>query len=153
MSLLNIFEPSWVLPHVSSFQVCFQPHQKIPLNHQILFNCSGFKVWSLTLYLSFFPTLTTSTYVNSIFFLVLFFCCQQQLLETVSSTEPHYIHCVKPNNNLLKPSIFENHNVLQQLRCGARIYMTTLSCYILYILYTLFFVWCLVIDYEDFAFA
>ncbi|KAJ9543589.1 hypothetical protein OSB04_023296 [Centaurea solstitialis] len=41
----------------------------------------------------------------------------QQLLETLSSTEPHYIRCVKPNN-LLKPAIFENHNVLQQLRCG-----------------------------------
>nr|GME00746.1 splicing factor 3B subunit 2 [Ipomoea batatas] len=32
-------------------------------------------------------------------------------------TEPHYIRCVKPNN-LLKPEIFENPNVLQQLRCG-----------------------------------
>lgn len=49
--------------------------------------------------------------------------CQQQLqslLETLSSTEPHYIRCVKPNN-LLKPAIFENHNVLQQLRCGVSI--------------------------------
>lgn len=43
----------------------------------------------------------------------------QALLETLSSTEPHYIRCVKPNN-LLKPSIFENKNVLQQLRCGVR---------------------------------
>lgn len=43
----------------------------------------------------------------------------QALLETLSSTEPHYIRCVKPNN-LLKPAIFENSNVLQQLRCGVR---------------------------------
>jgi myosin-5 len=43
----------------------------------------------------------------------------QQLLETLSATEPHYIRCVKPNN-LLKPAIFENKNVLQQLRCGVR---------------------------------
>jgi myosin heavy subunit len=43
----------------------------------------------------------------------------QALLETLSSTEPHYIRCVKPNN-LLKPAIFENKNVLQQLRCGVR---------------------------------
>lgn len=43
----------------------------------------------------------------------------QALLETLSTTEPHYIRCVKPNN-LLKPSIFENQNVLQQLRCGVR---------------------------------
>jgi len=47
-------------------------------------------------------------------------CLQQQLqalLETLSATEPHYIRCIKPNN-LLKPAIFENKNVLQQLRCG-----------------------------------
>ena len=43
----------------------------------------------------------------------------QALLETLSSTEPHYIRCVKPNN-LLKPAIFEGKNVLQQLRCGVR---------------------------------
>ncbi|KAL7216877.1 hypothetical protein ACSBR1_028742 [Camellia fascicularis] len=43
----------------------------------------------------------------------------QQLLETLSSTEPRYIRCVKPNN-LLKPAIFENSNVLQ-LRCGERL--------------------------------
>ncbi|KAL2463236.1 Myosin-6 [Forsythia ovata] len=41
----------------------------------------------------------------------------QALLETLSATEPHYVRCVKPNN-LLKPAIFENSNVLQQLRCG-----------------------------------
>ena len=40
-------------------------------------------------------------------------------METLSSTEPHYIRCVKPNN-LLKPAIFENTNVIQQLRCGVR---------------------------------
>ncbi|XP_068635016.1 myosin-9-like [Aristolochia californica] len=41
----------------------------------------------------------------------------QSLMETLNSTEPHYIRCVKPNN-LLKPAIFENVNILQQLRCG-----------------------------------
>lgn len=41
----------------------------------------------------------------------------QALLEILSATEPHYIRCVKPNN-ALKPAIFENNNVLQQLRCG-----------------------------------
>uniref|UniRef100_A0A803PT05 Myosin motor domain-containing protein n=1 Tax=Cannabis sativa TaxID=3483 RepID=A0A803PT05_CANSA len=39
----------------------------------------------------------------------------QSLLETLSVTEPHYIRCVKPNN-LLKPSIFENSNILARLR-------------------------------------
>ncbi|XP_071689414.1 myosin-6-like isoform X2 [Rutidosis leptorrhynchoides] len=51
----------------------------------------------------------------------------QQLLETLSSTEPHYIRCVKPNN-LLKPTIFENHNVLQQLRCGGVLEAIRISC-------------------------
>lgn len=55
-----------------------------------------------------------------LFNFVSFLFTQQQLtslLETLSSTEPHYVRCVKPNN-LLKPSMFENSNVLQQLRCG-----------------------------------
>lgn len=41
----------------------------------------------------------------------------QSLMETLSTTEPHYIRCVKPNN-VLKPAIFENFNIIQQLRCG-----------------------------------
>lgn len=41
-------------------------------------------------------------------------------METLSATEPHYIRCVKPNNSL-KPAIFENANVIQQLRCGVSI--------------------------------
>ncbi|KAH7517473.1 hypothetical protein FEM48_Zijuj09G0068600 [Ziziphus jujuba var. spinosa] len=51
----------------------------------------------------------------------------QQLLETLSATEPHYIRCVKPNN-LLKPAIFENKNVLQQLRCGGVMEAIRISC-------------------------
>ncbi|PPD75040.1 hypothetical protein GOBAR_DD28035 [Gossypium barbadense] len=51
----------------------------------------------------------------------------QALLETLSSTEPHYIRCVKPNN-LLKPSIFENKNVLQQLQCGGVMEAIRISC-------------------------
>ncbi|CAM8976689.1 unnamed protein product [Rhodiola kirilowii] len=51
----------------------------------------------------------------------------QSLLETLSSTEPHYIRCVKPNN-LLKPAIFENKNVLQQLRCGGVLEAIRISC-------------------------
>ncbi|KAK4406028.1 Myosin-8 [Sesamum angolense] len=51
----------------------------------------------------------------------------QSLLETLSATEPHYIRCVKPNN-LLKPAIFENSNVLQQLRCGGVMEAIRISC-------------------------
>ncbi|KAI7748171.1 hypothetical protein M8C21_020413 [Ambrosia artemisiifolia] len=41
----------------------------------------------------------------------------QQLMETLNSTQPHYIRCVKPNN-LLQPAVFENVNIIHQLRCG-----------------------------------
>ncbi|XP_027362425.1 myosin-10-like [Abrus precatorius] len=51
----------------------------------------------------------------------------QTLLETLNATEPHYIRCVKPNN-LLKPGIFENNNVLQQLRCGGVMEAIRISC-------------------------
>ncbi|KAI3469890.1 hypothetical protein Pfo_026553 [Paulownia fortunei] len=51
----------------------------------------------------------------------------QALLETLSATEPHYIRCVKPNNHL-KPAIFENSNVLQQLRCGGVMEAIRISC-------------------------
>ncbi|XP_051118886.1 myosin-11-like [Andrographis paniculata] len=51
----------------------------------------------------------------------------QQLMDTLNSTEPHYIRCVKPNN-LLKPGIFENNNILQQLRCGGVLEAIRISC-------------------------
>lgn len=51
----------------------------------------------------------------------------QQLMETLNTTEPHYIRCVKPNN-LLKPAIFENMNVMQQLRCGGVLEAIRISC-------------------------
>lgn len=51
----------------------------------------------------------------------------QALMETLSSTEPHYIRCVKPNN-VLKPSIFESMNVIQQLRCGGVLEAIRISC-------------------------
>ncbi|KAK1428998.1 hypothetical protein QVD17_11197 [Tagetes erecta] len=51
----------------------------------------------------------------------------QSLLETLSHTEPHYVRCVKPNS-LLKPDIFENQNILQQLRCGGVMEAIRISC-------------------------
>ncbi|KAJ8452460.1 hypothetical protein Cgig2_000049 [Carnegiea gigantea] len=51
----------------------------------------------------------------------------QQLMDTLNSTEPHYIRCIKPNNHL-KPSIFENVNILQQLRCGGVLEAIRISC-------------------------
>nr|XP_011462402.1 PREDICTED: myosin-8 isoform X2 [Fragaria vesca subsp. vesca] len=51
----------------------------------------------------------------------------QSLLETLSSIEPHYIRCVKPNNQL-KPAIFENNNVLNQLSCGGVMEAIRISC-------------------------
>lgn len=51
----------------------------------------------------------------------------QSLMEILNSTEPHYIRCIKPNN-LLKPAIFENVNIMQQLRCGVSTYLVS-ECY------------------------
>ncbi|XP_038720466.1 myosin-12 isoform X1 [Tripterygium wilfordii] len=51
----------------------------------------------------------------------------QALMETLSTTEPHYIRCVKPNT-VLKPGIFENYNVLGQLRCGGVLEAIRISC-------------------------
>ncbi|KAJ8494164.1 hypothetical protein OPV22_015885 [Ensete ventricosum] len=51
----------------------------------------------------------------------------QSLMETLNSTQPHYIRCVKPNN-ILRPSIFENFNVIQQLRCGGVLEAIRISC-------------------------
>ncbi|OMO86452.1 IQ motif, EF-hand binding site [Corchorus olitorius] len=41
----------------------------------------------------------------------------QSLMETLNTTEPHYIRCVKPNS-LNRPQKFENLSILHQLRCG-----------------------------------
>ncbi|CAI9103295.1 OLC1v1001751C1 [Oldenlandia corymbosa var. corymbosa] len=51
----------------------------------------------------------------------------QSLMETLSTTEPHYIRCIKPNA-VLKPGIFENFNVLNQLRCGGVLEAIRISC-------------------------
>ncbi|KAM7494439.1 hypothetical protein LguiB_029048 [Lonicera macranthoides] len=51
----------------------------------------------------------------------------QSLMETLNATEPHYIRCVKPNNQL-KPAIFENANIMQQLRCGGVLEAIRISC-------------------------
>ncbi|XP_062173899.1 myosin-12 isoform X2 [Alnus glutinosa] len=51
----------------------------------------------------------------------------QSLMETLNTTEPHYIRCVKPNT-VLKPGIFENFNVLNQLRCGGVLEAIRISC-------------------------
>ncbi|KAK6933673.1 Myosin, N-terminal, SH3-like [Dillenia turbinata] len=51
----------------------------------------------------------------------------QALMETLNTTAPHYIRCVKPNT-ILKPGIFENFNVLNQLRCGGVLEAIRISC-------------------------
>ncbi|OIV98373.1 hypothetical protein TanjilG_16700 [Lupinus angustifolius] len=51
----------------------------------------------------------------------------QSLMEILNSTEPHYIRCVKPNN-VLKPGIFENVNIIHQLRCGGVLEAIRISC-------------------------
>ncbi|XP_010504771.1 PREDICTED: myosin-16-like isoform X3 [Camelina sativa] len=51
----------------------------------------------------------------------------QQLMETLNFTEPHYIRCVKPNN-LLQPTVFDNANVLHQLRSGGVLEAIRVKC-------------------------
>ncbi|RDY10834.1 Myosin-11, partial [Mucuna pruriens] len=51
----------------------------------------------------------------------------QQLMDTLNLTEPHYIRCVKPNS-LLKPCLFENMNVIQQLRSGGVLEAVRIKC-------------------------
>ncbi|XP_074563999.1 myosin-12-like [Curcuma longa] len=51
----------------------------------------------------------------------------QALMESLNTTEPHYIRCVKPNP-VLQPGIFENNNVLNQLRCGGVLEAIRISC-------------------------
>ncbi|XP_062073083.1 myosin-9 [Humulus lupulus] len=51
----------------------------------------------------------------------------QQLMEILKSTEPHYIRCVKPND-LLRPSIFDNMSIMQQLRSGGVLEAVRIKC-------------------------
>ncbi|CAN8273523.1 unnamed protein product [Cochlearia groenlandica] len=92
--------------------------------HQALLNAS-----SCTFVASLFPLLAEDANKKSKFSSIGSRFKQQlvTLLETLSTTEPHYIRCVKPNN-LLKPLIFENQNVLQQLRCGGVMEAIRISC-------------------------
>ena len=93
-----------------SFSTCW----RISKVHQVYFNRLKFQGTTFALFPSYI-----FMYLRLYFGMIL----QQQLqslLETLSATEPHYIRCIKPNN-VLKPAIFENSNVLQQLRCGVRL--------------------------------
>eukprot|EP00899_Mesostigma_viride_P015795 jgi/Mesvir1/24216/Mv10927-RA.2 len=49
------------------------------------------------------------------------------LMKTLSTTQPHYIRCIKPNGKN-KPSIFEESSVLHQLRCGGVLEAVRISC-------------------------
>ncbi|TYG53011.1 hypothetical protein ES288_D09G074800v1 [Gossypium darwinii] len=82
--------------------------------HQTLLNASKCSFVS-----SLFPPLPEETSKSSKFSSIATGFKQQlqSLLETLNATEPHYVRCIKPNN-ALKPGIFENNNILQQLRCG-----------------------------------
>ncbi|GJP38325.1 hypothetical protein CLOM_g22778 [Closterium sp. NIES-68] len=50
-----------------------------------------------------------------------------ELMATLNQTQPNYIRCVKPNG-LYKPQLFENANVIQQLRCGGVLEAIRISC-------------------------
>ncbi|XP_065861006.1 myosin-11-like isoform X2 [Euphorbia lathyris] len=50
-----------------------------------------------------------------------------QLMEILNSTEPHYIRCVKPNSSR-EPVLFDNINVMQQLRSGGVLEAIKIKC-------------------------
>nr|PNR62622.1 hypothetical protein PHYPA_001046 [Physcomitrium patens] len=49
------------------------------------------------------------------------------IMESLNTTELHYIQCVKPNM-VHKPGRFENLNVIQQLRCGGVLEAIRIGC-------------------------
>ncbi|CAM0943043.1 unnamed protein product [Alopecurus aequalis] len=111
----------------SDFTICHYAGDNkdyVIAEHQALLGASG-----CSFVASLFPLLSEDSSKSSKFSSIgsRFKQQLQSLLETLSSTEPHYIRCVKPNN-LLKPAIFENQNVLQQLRCGGVMEAIRISC-------------------------
>lgn len=125
MLLLNT-RRSWELQNVLLYLVCFQHQWRNPQNSQsfllLALASRHVCIFFSNIFCSFLfiHAITQSIHIESSY--VPLYTLQQQLqslLEALNTTEPHYIRCVKPNN-LLKPSIFENHNVLQQLCCGVR---------------------------------
>jgi myosin V len=49
------------------------------------------------------------------------------LMTQLHAMEPHYVRCIKPNEKN-KPGLFENANVLQQLRCGGVLEAVRINC-------------------------
>lgn len=50
-----------------------------------------------------------------------------ELMASLSTMEPHYVRCIKPNS-LNVPTQFDNRLVLQQLRCGGVLEAVRISC-------------------------
>ena len=50
-----------------------------------------------------------------------------ELMDSLHTMEPHYIRCIKPNSSNV-PMVFENSNVLHQLRCGGVLEAVRISC-------------------------
>jgi hypothetical protein len=110
-----------MLPTAPLYRVYFSPHlRNRPINQSFLQLVRGLRLVNFILFFHSFFTEYDLVFIRMHFWYPCSYVLQQQLqalLEILSSTEPHYIRCVKPNN-LLKPAIFEHKNVLQQLRCG-----------------------------------
>eukprot|EP00267_Zea_mays_P056043 XP_023156079.1 uncharacterized protein LOC100383772 isoform X5 [Zea mays] len=94
----------------------------VVVEHQELLNASKCSFVS-----GLFPSVLENTKASKSSIATRFKWQLQELMETLSSTEPHYIRCIKPNNHL-KPATFENINVLQQLRCSGVLEAIRISC-------------------------
>eukprot|EP00958_Prasinococcus_capsulatus_P001842 scaffold165_cov265-Prasinococcus_capsulatus_cf.AAC.7 len=51
----------------------------------------------------------------------------QALMVTIDATEPNYVRCIKPND-ANRPALFQEPNVLHQLRCGGVLEAVRISC-------------------------
>lgn len=52
---------------------------------------------------------------------------QAELMVQLHAMEPHYVRCIKPNEQNM-PALFENLNVLHQLKCGGVMEAVRISC-------------------------
>lgn len=84
--------------------------------------------FALLLFWNLAKLLSLSLHCDSTKYKLLFYQQQlQALMETLNSTEPHYIRCIKPSS-LNCPQKFENQSVLHQLRCGVSLNLAPMPC-------------------------
>jgi myosin-5 len=114
-------QTDFIMSHYAG-KVTYQTQSFLDKNRDyiVVEHCNLLSSSKCTLVSSLFPPLPEESLRSSYKFSSVASRFKQQLqalMETLSSTEPHYIRCVKPNS-FNRPQKFENQSVLHQLRCG-----------------------------------